>query len=100
MKNLNVCNWKGPLEVIPCKSSAQAGPPVAQNCVQMAFEYLQGWQPHILHKHPVAVLSPPHSEKEFIDVWREPSGLQFVPLASGPVTTQRLRLLTTAKCFV
>lgn len=75
--------------------------PVAQNHIQMAFQYVQGWRLHILHEQPMAVLGPPHSEKAFLDVWREPSGLQFVPMASGPVTTpQRLSLLVTAKCFI
>ena len=55
---------------------------VAQDCVQMAFEYLQGWRLHNLSGQPVPVLSHPHSEKVFPGVHREPPVFQFVPIAS------------------
>jgi len=60
--------------------------PVAQVCVQMAFEHLQGWRLHNLSGRPVPVLGHPHSEKVFPDVQREPPVFQCVPVASGPVT--------------
>ena len=57
---------------------------VVQDCVQTAFEYLQGL--HHLSGQPVPVLSLPHSEKVFSDAQREPPVFQFVPTASCPVT--------------
>lgn len=102
LKNLNVCSQKGPLEVISSKSSAQPGSPAAccPEWVSKLLLRIRGWRFHILHEQAVAVLSAHHSEKAFLNVWRESSGLQFVPMASGPVTSpQRLSLLVTAKCF-
>jgi len=58
----------------------------AQDHVQMAFEHLQGRRLHHLPGQPVPVLGPPHSDKVFADVQREPPGYRFVPVASGPVT--------------
>ena len=74
--------------VIWSNPPAHQGPlePVAQEFVQMAFEYLQEWKLHNLHGKPVPGLSHPHSEKEFPDVQREPPVFQFVPIASGPAT--------------
>ena len=60
--------------------------PVAQDHVQTAFGYLQGWTLHNLSGHPVPVLGCPHSEKVFLDVQREPPVFHFVPIASGLVT--------------
>ena len=42
--------------------------PVAQDHVQAAFEYLQGWRLHNLPEQPVPVLGHPHSAKVFPDV--------------------------------
>jgi len=60
--------------------------PVAQDHVQMAFEYLQGWRLHNISGQPVPVLGHPHSEKVFPDVQRQPPVFQFVPVASCLVT--------------
>jgi len=62
--------------------------PVAGHHVQAAFEYLQGWRLHTLPGQPVPELGDPHSEKVFPDVQTEPAVLQFVSIASGPVTGQ------------
>jgi len=59
---------------------------VAQDRIQAAFEYLQGWRLHHLSGHPVPGLSHHHSVKVFPDVQREPPVSQFVPIASCPVT--------------
>ena len=59
--------------------------PVAQDRVQVAFEYLQGGRLHNLSGQPVPVLSHPHSKTVFSEVQREPSVFQFVPVSSGPV---------------
>jgi len=67
---------------------AQAGPPrpFVQDCVQVAFEYLQGQRLHNLPGQPVPALCHPHSKKVFPDSQREPPLFQFVPIASCPVT--------------
>ena len=57
-----------------------------RTCVQMAFEYLQGWRLRNLSGQPVPVLSHPHSKKVLPAVLREPPVFQSVPAASGPVT--------------
>jgi len=59
--------------------------PVAQDHVQTAFEYLQGWRLHNLSGQPVPQPRHPHSEKVFPDVQTEPSAFQLLPIASGPV---------------
>jgi len=76
---------KGPLEVILSNPLTQAGPPRAgcQGCVQMAFEYLQGWRLHNLPGQPVPVLGHPLSKKVFPDVQWECPGFQSVPIAFG-----------------
>jgi len=58
--------------------------PVAQDHIQMAFEYLQGWKLHNPLGQPVPVFSNPRRKKVFPDVQREPAVFQFVPIASGP----------------
>jgi len=60
--------------------------PVAQDCVQLDVEYLQGQTIHSLSGQPVPVLVHPQSEIVFPDVQREPPEFQFVPIASDPVT--------------
>lgn len=60
--------------------------PVAQDHVQMAFEYLQGWRLDNFSGQPVPVLGHPYSEKVFPDVQTEPPVFQSVPITSGPVT--------------
>ena len=60
--------------------------PAAQEHIQTASEYLQGWRIHNLPRQPVPVLDHPHSDKVFPHVQREPPMFQFVPIASGPVT--------------
>ena len=59
---------------------------VAQDCIQMAFQYLQGWRLHNLSGQPVPVLGHSPSKKVFPDGQREPPLFQFVAIASGPVT--------------
>ena len=59
---------------------------IAQDCVQMAFEYLQGWRLHKVCGQPVPLLGHPHSEKVFPHVQEEPPVFHFVPIASCPVT--------------
>ena len=60
---------------------------VAQDYIQMAFEYLQQWRLRNLSGQPMTVLCHPHSKNVFSDVQREPPvfQFQFVPIASGPV---------------
>ena len=58
----------------------------AQDHVQMASEYLQGWRLHPLPGQPVPVLGHPHSKILFPDVQREPPVFQFGPIASGHFT--------------
>ena len=60
--------------------------PVAQDYVQMAVEYLQGWRLHNLSGQPIALLSYPHSEKVFPDVHMGPLVFQCVRIASCSVT--------------
>ena len=55
--------------------------PVAQDHIQMASEYLQGWRLHNLHGEPVPVLHHPHSQKVFAGVQRDPPVFQFCPLS-------------------
>ena len=62
--------------------------PAAQDHVQVAFEYLQGWRIHSLPGQPVPVLGHSYSKKVFPNAQREPLVFQFVPTASGPVTGQ------------
>lgn len=52
----------------------------------MSFEYLQGLRLHNFSGKPVPVLSYPYSEKVVPDDQTDPPMLQFVPIASGPVT--------------
>ena len=52
---------------------------VAQDHVQTAFEYLQGWRIHNLSGQPVPVLSHPHGAKVFPDVQVEPPVFQKHP---------------------
>ena len=59
---------------------------VAQDSVQLGFEYLQGWRLHTLPGQAVPVLSHPHSKNRFPDVQREPPVLQSVPTDCCPVT--------------
>ena len=61
--------------------------PLAQDHVQMAFEYLQGRRLHNHPEQPAPVLRHPHTKKAFPDGQREPPVLQFVPIASGLVKT-------------
>ena len=58
---------------------------VAQDRVQMAFEYLQGGRLHNLPGQLVPVLSHPHREKVFLDVQGNLLYFGLCPL-SGPVT--------------
>lgn len=60
----NGCGWKAPLEV----SWSKQGRPemVAQDHVQMAFDYLQAWTLHNLCGQPVPVLRHPHSKNCFL----------------------------------
>uniref|UniRef100_A0A8B9Q4U4 Transmembrane protein 19 n=1 Tax=Apteryx owenii TaxID=8824 RepID=A0A8B9Q4U4_APTOW len=59
---------------------------VAQDPVQVGFEYLQGWRLHNLSGQPVPVLCHPHSKEVFHYVQLELPVFQFVPIASCPVT--------------
>lgn len=59
---------------------------VAQNHVQIAFEYLQGWKLQNLPGQHVPMLSHPHTEKVFSDFRRIYSMFQFVFIVSGPGT--------------
>lgn len=65
--------------------------PVAQDHIQVAFVYFQGWRLHNLSEQPVPVLIHPHSEDEFPDVQREPPVDPFVPIDSGSVTGQHCK---------
>ena len=65
--------------------------PVAQNCGQTAFEYLQGGRLHNLSGQPVPVLTHPHSKTVFPDVQMEPPVFQLVPIASVPVNWEPLK---------
>lgn len=56
---------------------------IAQDCTQMAFEYLQQWRLHNLPEWPVPVLSHSHRKNVFPSVQEEPPMFQFVPVASG-----------------
>jgi len=58
--------------------------PIAQNCVQMASEYVQEWRLHSFSGQPVPVLSHPHGEKMFPEIQRDPPVFQCVLTASGP----------------
>ena len=58
---------------------------VAQDHVQMVFEYLQGGRLHNPSGQPLPALSHPHRKKVFPDVQLCPA-FQFVPIASSPVT--------------
>ncbi|KAK4828172.1 hypothetical protein QYF61_024421 [Mycteria americana] len=72
---------------VQCPLLKQGHPePLAHDCVQTAFEYLQGWRLQNLPGQPVPVLVHPHSQIVFPDVQREPPVFQFVTIASGPVT--------------
>lgn len=76
-------SWKRPLECIwpnPLLKQGHLGP-VAQDYVQMVFEYLQGRRLYNHSGQPVPVLSHPHSTKMFPDLQRDLSGSQFVPIA-------------------
>jgi len=42
--------------------------PVVQDCIQITFDYLQGWRLHNLPGQPVPLLSHPHSGEVFPDV--------------------------------
>jgi len=59
---------------------------VAQDHVQMAFEYLQAGRIHNLPGQPLPVLGHPHNKKVFLDHQMEPPVLQRVPVAPKPVT--------------
>jgi len=62
--------------------------PIAQDHLQVAFGYLQGWRLHHLSGQPMPVLSHPHFEEVFPGALMEPAVFQFVPVASGPVPGQ------------
>jgi len=66
---------------------AQARLPRAncQDCVQMTFEYLQGWKLHNLLGQLVPMPSHPHSEKVFPDIHTAGTVFQFVSIASDSV---------------
>jgi len=55
---------------------------IAQNLVQMTFEYLQGGRDHNVSGQAVSVLCHPHSESVFPDVQRQSSVFQCMPIAS------------------
>jgi len=55
---------------------------VAQDHVQVAFQYVQGESLHDLPGQPVTL----KGKKVFPDVQREPPVFLFVPTAAGPVT--------------
>lgn len=52
----------------------------AQDCVQLASEYLQGQRFYNLPGQPLPELGHSHSKKKFPDVQRELSACQFVPV--------------------
>lgn len=56
------------------------------DCVQSAFEDLQGGKLHNLSGKPVSVFHHPHSIEVLLDVQKEPPVFQFVPIASCPGT--------------
>ena len=60
--------------------------PVAQDCVQMAFEYLQGRSLCILLGQPIPALRHRCSQRVFPDVHRDPPVSQCVPVTPCPVT--------------
>ena len=66
---------------------------VAQDHVQTAFEYLQGWPLHDLPGQAVPVLSHLHGEKVFPDVQGEPPLFQSCHWA--PLRRAWLRPLCT-----
>jgi len=68
--------------------SAQAGPPraVAQDHVQMAFHYLQGWRLHTLPVQPLPVLDNPCSQMVLTCVQKKFPVFQFVPIALYCIT--------------
>ena len=80
----NGWSGKGPLKVTWSNPLHKQGhlEPVAQDCVQSAFEYLQGWRLHNLPKQPVTL-----TVKTVVpDVQSQLPVFQFVPIASGPGT--------------
>lgn len=54
---------------------------IAQDCIHMAFEYLQQWRLHSFPWQPVPVLCHPQSKNMFLDVQKEP--LCLLPLVLG-----------------
>lgn len=60
---------------------------VSQDHTQPAFEWVQGWRLHNLWGQPVPIVqSPPHCEKVFPDVQREPPVFLFVAIVPCPAT--------------
>jgi len=88
MELQNGGGWKGLLEIILSNLLAQAVLPrmVAQDHVQMAFKYLEGWR----CQNPLANLCQRlvtlTVKKVFPDVQRDPPVFQCVPTGSCPVT--------------
>jgi len=58
----------------------------AQDCIQEGLEYLQRRRLHHLPAQPVPVLRHPQREEVLRHVQTEVPVLQFVPIASCPVT--------------
>jgi len=88
MESQNPRCWKGLQEIIQSKSPAKAGSLeyIAQESVQVGFEYLQrGKLPNLLGQ-PVLVLCHPHREEVFTHVSMELPMFPSVPAASCPIT--------------
>lgn len=76
---------------------------VAQVCIQVAFEFLQGRKLHSLSGHPVAVLCHPQSKDIFLHMKLDLPVFHFVPIASCLVAEHHWRVcphpLDTHKCW-
>jgi len=65
--------------------------PTAQDCIQAAFQYLQGWRLHKLSGQLMPVLGHSHNKEVFPKVQREPPVFQFVPIDSGTVASNHCK---------
>lgn len=85
LQNHRMVQVGGHLVQHPCSNRATYKQ-VVRDCVQMAFEYLQGQRLLNLSGEPMPVLSHPHGKNVFSDIQTTPLVFHFVPRASDPVT--------------
>lgn len=83
IKSQDVWDWKRPLKTVWSKLLGQAGPHswLSRTVFHQLLNFSKSGNYTTCPGHPVPVCDPPHCEKVFPCVQREPAMFQFTPIA-------------------